>query len=379
MPTTTTQDLKIIVLRSKLLEALSSVQTSVGGDQASLPVLKNVLIRVSGGRIVLTTTDLDLVAEHTVSGKVSKEGEFTVPFHVFYEIVRNLMSERITLERVENALHIVTDNYEAQVYGEDAKDFPIIPSINASHVVLTFDVGVFREALSQVSFATQYSDIRPEISGVYVHSDDGGLALVATDSFRLAKRVLSSKSFSATSEKDVSFALPIRTVSDFPRIFTQEDGELKLSVDSGQALFETESRRVISRLVEGSFPDYTQIIPKEFRGEAKVDGKEFLHAVKIASSLSGKTNDMVIEVGGNKKFLEIRSSESALGENVYKIPAKVQGDAFSVIFNWRYVLDGLKVYEGSEVELQVGGADKPAALRSSSHPHLLYIVMPIKA
>lgn len=373
----TTNNLNIIVLRSKLLEAMQSVQSSVGGGQASLPILRNVLIRVSDGSVQLTTTDLALVVQHAFSGKTSGSGEFTVPFQIFFEIVKNLTSERITLEQSGQALRIVTDNYEASVRGQDAKDFPIIPSIDGSRVSLSFQMDALQEALSHVSFATQFSDIRPEISGVHIHSDGDQLVFVATDSFRLARKVLSPKSFTSSSDS-VSFTLPIRTVQDLSRVFNQDEEEIKVFIDSGQALFETASRRVVSRLVLGSFPDYTQIIPREFRGEAKVQGKEFLHAVKIVSSLSGKTNDMVVEVGGNKKFLEIRASESTLGENVYKIPAKVSGDAFSVIFNWRYILDGLRVYEGGEVELRVGGADKPAALVSPLCPHLLYIVMPIK-
>ncbi|MDP2704580.1 MAG: DNA polymerase III subunit beta [bacterium] len=378
MPTTTTNNINIIVLRSKLLEALSSVQSSVGGGQASLPILRNVRIRVFDGSIQLTTTDLTLLVQYTLSGKTSGNGEFTVPFQIFFEIIKNLTSERITLEWSEQALRIITDNYEANVRGQDAKDFPIIPSIDNSRVSLSFQTNVFQEALSHVSFATQFSDIRPEISGVHIHSDGDQLVFVATDSFRLAKRILPPTSF-ISSSNSVSFTLPIRTVQDLSRIFGQDDEEeIKVSVDSGQALFETASRLVISRLVLGSFPDYTQIIPREFRGEARVEGKEFLHAVKIVSSLSGKTNDMVVEVGGNKKFLEIRASESTLGENIYKIPAKISGDAFSVIFNWRYVLDGLRVYEGGEVDLRVGGTDKPAALVSPERPHLLYIVMPIK-
>ncbi len=373
----TTNNIHIIVLRSKLLEALSSVQSSIGGGQASLPILRNVRIRVFDGSIQLTTTDLTLVVQYTLSGKTSGSGEFTVPFQLFFEIIKNLTSERITLEWSEQALRIITDNYEANVRGQDAKDFPIIPSIDGSHASLSFQMSVFQEALSHVSFATQLSDIRPEISGVHIHSDGDQLVFVATDSFRLAKRVIPPTSFTSSSDS-ISFTLPIRTVQDLSRIFGQDEEEVGVSVDSGQALFETASRLVISRLVLGSFPDYTQIIPREFRGEAKVQGKEFLHAVKIVSSLSGKTNDMVVEVGGNKKFLEIRASESTLGENIYKIPAKISGDAFSVIFNWRYILDGLRVYEGGEVELRVGGTDKPAALVSPERPHLLYIVMPIK-
>ncbi len=376
MTTTTTNSLYITVLRSTLLEALAVVSGAVGSDASSLPILRSFLLRASLGVVYCATTDLEVAIEYSFPGKVSEEGALALPFQVFSGIIKNLRSERVSL-RVEGlTLHITADNYVGAVYGQSAEDFPIIPSLETPRVQGSFSEALLSHALSRVVFATQHSDIRPEISGVRIHPDAGDLVFAATDSFRLARFALSSENHSFSG--DEAFTLPIRTAQDLVKILTSSEEDVKIFSDLNQILFQAGSWKMTSRLVQGAFPDYTQIIPREFRGEAELKREEFLHGVKIVSALSGRGNDIALEVGGNKKFLELKASEGTLGEGAYKIPAKISGDVFSIIFNWKYLLQGLQACDGESVVLQAGKAERPVILRNPQNQRFLYVVMPIR-
>lgn len=376
MTTTSTNFLNITVLRSKLFEGIGVVSGSLGSDSSSLPILRSVLLRADLGGVSLTTTDLEVLTEYSFSCKISQPGALAVPFHVFSGVVKNLKSERLTLSQDGLTLRVLADNYEATIYGQGAEDFPLTPRIEKPSVEIVMPAATFLQGLSGVSFATQYSDIRPEIGGVHVHADGNELVFVATDSFRLARLSLADEGVSFS--RDILFTLPIRTAQDLQKILGASEEEVRVICDSGQAFFETPSWKLISRLQQGKFPDYGAIIPREFRAEAEVRREEFLHGVKVVSALSGRTNDILIQSGNNKKFLEIRASENTLGENVYKIPAKISGDQFSVAFNWKYVLQGLQASEGEEVLMQVGGAEKPVCFRNPKNARFLYVVMPIR-
>ena len=335
MPTSTSNLLYITVLRSKLLEGLHVVSHSVGSESSSLPVLKSVLLRVEGDGVFLCATDLDVLVQYSFACKVTHAGSLAIPFQALLGVVKNLKSERLTLSQEGLTLHVLADNYEAKIYGQSAEDFPLLPTIERATMEVVLPREVLLRGISGVVFATQYSDIRPEISGVHAHADAQELVFVATDSFRLARLSLLGEgvSFSA----GAAFTLPLRTAQDLQKILAGGEDDVRLICDGTQVFFETPSWKFISRLQQGKFPDYGAIIPREFRTEAEVRREEFLQGVKIVSALSGRANDIFIQSGSNKKFLEIRASESTLGENVYKVPAKISGDQFSTTFNWKFL------------------------------------------
>lgn len=368
--------MKLIILKNNLLEGLNSLEKAVGSN-TNLPILKNVLLRTDDSKIVLTATNLELAIKSTLPGKVIETGEITVPFSILFTIVRNLNSERLTLEQKHKQLIINTESYEALVQGQDSKEFPIIPSIHNTEQSMKIGVVQLREALASVIVAAQYTDIRPEISGVFFNYCDGSLRLVTTDSFRLAERVLDPSQAQSTFDA-VSFIAPLRTTEELLRILDVEEGEVEIFVDANQILFKTATKEIISRLIDGHFPDYQAIIPKQVQTELVANRQELISAVKLISSFSGRGNDITLKVGDNKKFLELYSANSALGENRYRVPVKLKGEKFSIVFNWRYVLDGLRIYRSEEAALGINASDRPAIIRSSDEPSLVYILMPIK-
>lgn len=370
--------MKIIILKSNLSRGLSAAERGIGLN-TNLPILKSVFIKAEGNRIILTATDLELAVQYAVSGKVIENGAVAVPFSVLNTIVKNLNAERVTLEYSEKRLAVSSDNYEAFIQGQDIREFPLIPSIQNSERFLKMDIPTFRDVVLSVIPATQYSDIRPEISGVYFSYENGQLVFVATDSFRLAERKIESSGIQVHFDRGVNAIIPFRTAEEVLRVFEGIEEDVQIFIDANQLLFKTETAQVISRRVDGNFPEYKVIIPQQIKTEVVANRSEFMNAVKLISSFSGRGNDIKISVGDNGKYLELYAADSAIGENRYRIPAKTKGDTFSIVFNWRFVLDGLKIFKGDEIFFGVNAPDKPAVFKSPSQQNLLYIVMPIKA
>lgn len=369
--------MKLIVLKNSLVEALSFTEKSVGFN-SHLPILKNILIEV-GEKTVVSSTNLELAIKYFLAGKVIETGKVVVPFSLFSYIIRNLNAERITLESKDNGVLVTSDNYEAFVQGQDCGDFPIIPTSQNNRDFLKINSSFLRSCLAHTVVATQYSEIRPEISGVYMNFSDNKLTFVATDSFRLAERVLAPKDFQS-SIREISAIIPLKTVQELLKMldFVDSEDETSIFVDPNQILFKFNNCETTSRLIDGTFPDYKAIIPKEVQTEVIIPRQEFINAIKLVSSFSGKAQDITMKIGDNKKFLELFSSESSLGENKYKLPIKLDGDKFTVVFNWRYLIDGVKIYDGDEFLFGMNSPQKPALIKSTSSPDLTYVVMPIK-
>lgn len=368
--------MKLIILKNNILEGISAVERSTGIN-ANLPILKDIVIKTIQGKICFVATNLEIAITHKIQGKVLEEGEIAIPLQIFSSVAKNLNAERISLETKGTQLVITTDNYEATVQGHDAKDFPIIPPVHSNDFFSKLDVRLFFEAFQNVIVATQYSEIRPEISGVFMKYSRDRLIVAATDSFRLAERVIHANQ--ATSSFDeASIIVPLRAAEELLKISSVAKGEIKIIIDANQVLFKTENTELVSRLVDGVFPEYQAIIPKVTENEVTLDRGECINALKLASAFSGKTNDITVKIGENGKFLELNSSDSALGENHYRIPIKFKGEPFSVVFNWKYLLDGLKIYSNKEIILGINTPDRPAAIKTSDEPDLKYVVMPIR-
>lgn len=370
--------MKLIVLRNKLLEALTVVERAVG-ENSNLPILKCVYIRTDDNKIVFTATNLEMAITHTSSGKIIENGEVAIPLHLFNTIIKNISSERITLELKGKKLFIETDNYEAFVQTHEIKEFPIIPSIHNKNQNLQTSSKVLVEAIESVVVAIQYSEIRPEISGVCMGIEEYGVVFAGTDSFRLAEKKVDSEFMKSTFSESIKCIIPLKTSEEVLKILhNQEEGDVFIFIDPTQILFKTQSVEIISRLIDGNYPDYHAIIPKQTQAEAIVPRQEFLNAIRLTSSFSGRGNDITLTVGENKKYIELFSSDNALGENTYKVPIRLKGDRFILVFNWKYLSDGFKAFKTDELIIGVNTSDKPVVIKNQTDGSLVYVAMPIK-
>jgi len=355
------------------------VEKSVGIN-SNLPILKNVKIEADEKNVItLTSTDLEIAIIHKISGKVIKAGVVLLPFGVLNSLVRNLNSEKINIEKKDKKLIISADNYEASISIDDPNEYPIIPAIKNKQASLKFNKSDFKESLSQVAVATQYSEIRPEINGIYFNYQNNKLVLVGTDSFRLVEKLVQPNSIESNS-KDLSFVVPLKTVEVLLKVL-DDKGELEIIVDSTQILFKITEKQLISRLLDSSFPDYKSIIPKEIPIDVLGERNELIGGVKLTRVFAGKANDIIFKINNKKSVLEVFSTDNIIGENSYLLPIKTKGQKkdLSLVFNWKFVLDGLRIFSGKEIVWGVTDVDKPVIFRSPSDPNLIYVVMPIRS
>lgn len=369
--------MKIIILRSNLKESLAGVEKAIS-ESGNLPILKNVLFTTFQNKIKICATNLDLAITKLASAKIIEEGGITVPFHTFYSLVNNSANERILIETDKNNLIFKTDNYSAKIQGVDKEDFPIIPKISNEDNSIEIDGGIFKEAINKVLTAAHISEVRPEISGVLMDFQITMMKFVATDAFRLAHKTVNNNQFKTNFNYGFKAIIPLRTISEVVKIFP-ENKSLKIFVDNNQILFRNEDTELISRLIDGEYPDYEQIIPKSMDTEITVNKEQLVNAVKLASNFSGQTNDVKIKIDSGNKVMEVHSANQYLGENNYLIPIKLKGAQFEEIaFNWRYFLDGLKVVDHENLVFGVNNNSKPSLIKHPEDASYFYILMPIK-
>ena len=368
--------MKLVILKNNLKDGLNVVERATA-ENNNLPILKNVLIKTFNNKIQLSATNLELAITKFISGKIIEEGNITVPISALLAITSNIADERINLESENNTLRFKTDNYEAVIQGLPEEEFPIIPKLDNLNNYLRMDSEVIKESFLKVINAVQLSEIRPEISGVLLDFQVTNLKLVGTDSFRLGEKTVNENNFNSTFQRGFKIIIPLKTAQELLRILA--NGPVTIFIDPNQILFKNDELEVISRLIDGTYPDYEQIVPKSFETEITLEKEHLTNAVKLVSTFSGKANDIKIIYKGEKKSLEVYSSNQYLGENKYLVPAKIKGENFDISFNWRYLMDGLKNFDSKELVFGINGGNRAAILKSANDASYFYILMPVNS
>lgn len=369
--------MRVILIRSNLKDAISAVE-KLTGENLNLPILKNILFEAQENKIKLTATNLEAAITYSIPGKVIEEGKISVPANIISGIVNNIQTERLNLEKKGNKLEVKTDTYEASIQGASAEEFPITPKIKDRSNYIEIKGGVLKDCLSRVMVASQFSDLRPELNSVFVNFLMDSIKFVTTDSFRLAEKTISDDQFNTNHKNTFSLLLPLKTAQDLLRVIKEGD-VFKIYNDENQILFKTDQIEILSRLIDGSFPEYEAIIPKKFSTEITVGRQEFLSALKLAGVLGSKSSEVRLVAKENKKILEINSSDQAIGENKYLLSAKLQGKTEETIFNWRYITDALKALTSEEIFFGINGESEPAEIKAVGDSSYLYILKPITA
>ncbi len=343
----------------------------------SLPILNNVLLEAEEGILKLTTTNLEIGINCTVRGKIDKKGAFTVQAKLLSDYVGLLPSDRVDMELDENQLKLQCQSHKTKIRGVPAEEFPVFPSFDKKHSA-EIKISDFKKALSQVIFAVAADDTRPEISGVFFSFKGNKLTLAATDSYRLAEKICNVIS-GPTGE--LSVIVPSRTLLELNRILGEAgaDENLQISFSDNQILFSFDSVNIVSRLIEGQYPNYQDVIPNKFRTEAIMTTNQLTKLVKTASLFCrAGINDVTLKMLPKSKEIEIFSANSQLGENVSRATAEFDGDENEIVFNYRYLLDGLANMDKDQVELKLIDANSPGVLKAKGGSDYTYIIMPIK-
>ncbi|MFA5746485.1 MAG: DNA polymerase III subunit beta [Candidatus Paceibacterota bacterium] len=378
--------MKITLLTKTLKKGLAAVE-KIAGRVSTLPILNNVLIEEEQNFIKLSTTDLELGIQWWGLCKAEKDGKITVPAKFFSQLVGSLNDEKIDIEEKNKTLHIESKNFKTQIKGFSADDFPIIPTF-LKDFYIEVNSKKLKEGLMDVIDFTSLSQVRPEISGVYFSFKDDCLKLVTTDSFRLAEKTLAfsekKEEYKNLFKKEVNFILPQKTAKELISILSDTTKNVKIYLSESQAMFETTLQEtdhpevnLVSRLIEGEYPTYQEIIPKDSQTKITLDKEEFSKQIKIASLFGGKINEIKIKANSEEKVMEILSQDPDVGESRSTLPARIEGSKVDVAFNWKFVLDGLNKIKSSEVFFGLHDNKGPAVLKPVGDQSYLYVVMPI--
>ena len=371
--------MKITTLQENLKNGLNIVERTVGKNP-SLAILNNILIETDKNFLKLSSTDLEIGINYWVLSKIEKEGKIVVPARVLKDLIGTLPNKKITLEAVNNNLKIELENYETQLKGFSPEEFPIIPSIEGDFIEVNCQE--FIRGLSQVFSIASPSQVRPEISGVFLSFSKDGIKIVATDSFRLAEKTIS---LGKKIGKEYSFIIPQKTSQELIYALESKEGMLKIYPSASQIAFEFLMEevkhplfRAVSRLIDGEYPNYQEIIPKGFKTQIILPKEEFSNQIKIASLFGGKTNEVKFKIDPSKEIIDIFSQSPELGENRSHLAGKTKGEKNEVAFNWKFIQEGLLNIKSSEVTLEINGDTGPGVLKPVGDASYIYILMPIK-
>ncbi len=372
--------MKLSCTKSNLYQGLS-VTSHISTKNVNLPILNNVLLKADQGGLKLISTNLEIALTCSIRGKLEQQGEYTVPSKLFYDFVSLLPDERVDIDLHDNGLFVSCDKVKTTINGIHPSEFPLIPPVDCA---VTFSVSVnnMKRALSKTLFATATNEARPELTGVLMKFGGGKLVMASTDSYRLSEVEIKS----STQEGEHDVIVPQRTLSELNRVFGvfKDDVDAPESVVIGiannQVVFKYGAVELISRTIEGVYPDYKMIIPKKLETKIIVNKRELAQTIKSVSLFSKQgLYDVKMSVSPDG-MITIFAQDATRGKNDVSIKCEVEGVANSIALNYKYVLDGLNAIESDSVEIQIIDGSNPFVLvpHEDASDKFLYIVMPIR-
>ena len=373
--------MKLSCLQENLNKGLGVVGRAVA-TRTTLPITNNILLATDGGRLKMVATNLEMATSCWIGAKIEEEGTITVPARLLIEFINSLPSEKIdiSLSPQTKTLELKCARFEARISGVDAKDFPPIPSIDEG-ITTTVEVEALRKGISRVVFAAATEESRPVLTGVNAQFEGDLLTLAAADGFRLAVAKLP---IAASVSQKTEVIIPARTLAELNRLIAEQEEavEITLNPNKSQILFRLKNIELVSQLVQGTFPNYSQLIPQSHNTRMVVSVAEFLRATRTASIFardgSGIVRLVIVpgsELTPGKLTVSARSEE--IGDDVGEIDATVEGEETKIAFNGKYLTDVLSVLQESQVALETTNPSSPGLLRPVGTDDYMHVVMPM--
>ncbi len=375
--------MKITCKQQDLSRGLSVVSHAVS-SRSTLPILANILLSTDNGRLRLYATNLEIGINCWIDAEVHEEGTTTVPAKLITDLVNSLpqASVDIVVPEDSHTMSIKSMRSSANIKGMDPSEFPLSPNTEGSDPAVVVDASQLKEMIAEVAFAAADDDSRPVLTGVLVQVSTGKMTFAAADAFRLAVRV-SALPDDSVLRNDI--LIPARTLIELSRILPSEGSvQMIVTPNRSQVLFHSENIDLLSRLIEGTFPNFRQIIPKEHTTRAVVETKEFAAAVKSVAPFARDSSNIArikINGGGGNGIepgaLTIEATAEDVGNNVSIINAAVDGPEQQIIFNVKYLAEVLAVLDTPEVAIEVTSASRPGVVRPVSSADYTYVIMPM--
>lgn len=371
--------MKLVCKQVNLAKGLGIVGRAVAA-RTTLPITNNVLLETDGSMLKLVATNLEMAISHMMGAKIQEEGSITVPARLLTEFVNSLPEKQgkedtdIEMKLTGKTLELHCARYEARISGVDARDFPPIPKL-VGGVTTSIDVTELRQGINQVVFAAATDESRPVLTGVDAMLEGGLLTLAAADGFRLAVYKLALSK--AVSEK-IEVIIPGRTLNELNRLVGDDEEKVEITVnpDKSLSLFKLKNTELVSQLVQGSFPHYSQLIPQSSAAKATVSVAEFLRACKMAS-IFARDGSGIVRLVMTPGKITVSSRSEELGEDVGEIDATVEGQEAKIAFNGKYLTDVLSVLKEQQVILETTNPSSPGVLRPVGCDSYVHVVMPM--
>ncbi len=366
--------MELTVTQENLARALGGVGR-VASSRTGLPILGNILLRTDGTRLLVAATNLEIASVYHIGSKIITPGAITVPARLINEFIASLPSGSVDLKVTDDKLSISSGRYSSVINGIVADEFPELPTIEEkSSLLYKVSVADFKLAVSQTIITAGSDTTRPVLTGVFWHIVDGAIHLAATDGYRLAERSLMS------AEGELSAIIPASTLQEVLRTINDEVEEIEMLFDETQVRFRMTGVEVTSRLIDGKYPDYRQLIPASSESTITINTAEFTRITKIAGLFARASGGSITLTADSKsQTLSIHSIASELGENTSSADATIEGDG-QVTLNSRYLSDALSVVGADTVTFRFSGKLAACVLIPvDEKAQYTHIIMPLKS
>lgn len=362
--------MKITTNLRNLVKALTTVERIVSKNP-TLPILSNILLRAENGRLRISATNLEIGINYLLGAKIEEIGEVAIPARIFSDFIKNLEGDKLSLTTKNNILSVNNEKYKTQILGFNPKDFPIIPKIKDDTLFL-IPSKILKSAFSMILDSMAISETRPELSGAYVQFNTNKLTVAATDSFRLAEKIVELKH-----KNDLSFILPRGTIIELIRVLGELNEDISVRYGDNQISFCTSNLELVSRLIDGNYPDYKKVIPDKYISRILVKKNDLEKNIRLAGLFSSNIAD--INLNCDIKVTTITAKNADKGEIQVVVESLLKNEPFSIALNHYYLLDGLKIMPTEHVIIEYTGPGSPLVIKPEhDNKDLTYLIMPLK-
>lgn len=363
--------MKLAVTQENLAKALAIVGR-VAQSKTSLPVLNNILLRAEHNQLLLAATNLEIAITEYIGAKIHTEGAITIPARLLGEYVANLPKGTITLELDKHKLHITTDNYRSTVNGMPADEFPELPKIE-DPITFTIQADDIKKSIAQTVLSASHDETRPILTGVYLHSHHTALYMAATDGYRLSEKNVTAI------KGEVAAIVPVQTLQDVARVLPDDCDEVEVLLGAEQIRFRMNDIEITSRLIEGAYPDYRQLIPAATEISFTTSKDDMMRISKIASLFARESGGSItIKTDSMAGTVSVHSLASQVGENTSELHAAPTGDG-QITLNSRYLIEALGVIDEPTITFGFSGKLAPCVVRPEKNADYTHIIMPLKS
>lgn len=363
--------MKIECIKEKLIEVITTAGR-FSGKHPTLPVLSALLCEAKGNIFTIRATNLDVGIEITLPVKVITEGSVAIPAHTITQTLSNIQGKQVVWEEKTGNIFISSGSYKTTVKCVPKEDFPTIPTVLKGESV-EIPAKKLAEGIESVVYSASVSEIKPELSGVCIYPEQNALVFVSTDSFRLAEKKVGVKGI-----KDFSgIIIPYKNAVEIARVYNSIPDTIHIVFSKHHISFSSDSLHITSRLIEGTFPDYKQIIPKEEKTRVVVLKQDLIQALKVTTVFANKFNQLTLKVKPKEKLFSIDSKNSDIGESLVSLDAAISGEDVELNVNARYFSDCLAHLHQDSIAILFNGAGKPIIVCGAGDASFTYLVMPM--